>query len=225
MRSVGTHLLQKRDGGSHGRDCSVGGVEDLEPQPVFPHAEIADLAQIPRIDVAPGIPFPGLGLFDIVGKIPFVFVGLDDVAYPQGVDIGAWKAAREAPRTALAAQFRGRVGVFGIVVVLLFEGEVVVVGVGLGEADAVRRLRAGDDHLLDAELARRFDHVVRAEHVAPEALAVGDQHVARVRGEVDDGVRGPHARAVGPPRVLVVAEVEMRRQRVEGLPGVGEIRF
>ena len=63
-----------------------------------------------------------------------------------------------------------------------------VVAVPLRKTHPVRRLAARDHDLPDPELARRFDDIIRAEDVAAKALGVRDQHVARVCGEVDDGI-------------------------------------
>ena len=56
------------------------------------------------------------------------------------------------------------------------------------ECDAVHRHTACDDNLPNAEFARHFDHVVRAEGITPESLVFRDEHVASVAGEVDDDI-------------------------------------
>ena len=100
-----------------------------------------------------------------------------------------------------------------------------VIAIPLREADTVRRLAARDDYFLDPELAGRFDDVVGAQHVAPKAFRVRDEHVAGVGREVDDGVWGLDTGAIGSAGVLVVREVEVGGQGVEGLAGVGQVRF
>lgn len=216
-RRLGQELLRRHRGG----DGVVGGVEDLEPQPVPPDAEVADLAEVARVDVAPRVAAAGLGLPDVAGEVARVLVRLDDVADAQGVDVGAAEAAREAPRHPLAAQLGQGVRVHGVDVVVLGEREVVVGDVGaLGEADAVRRLAGRNHDLGHAQLARGLDDVVGRRHVAAPRLVVGHQQDARVRGEVDDDVgRRRH------PAVVKAAEAEVRRQRVEDLPGVGQVRL
>lgn len=191
------------------RDGIVGRVEHLEAQPILLHAPIADLAQVPRVNVAPRVPLARLGFAHEVREEGLVLVGLDDVADPQGVDVDAGEAARESPRAPLPAQLAGRVRVLRVVVVVLLEREDVVVDVALGEADAVGRFRAGDDDLWDAELTGGFDDVVRAQHVAAEAFAVRDEQVSGVGGEVDDGVGFLDTDAPGAAGVLVVGEVEV----------------
>lgn len=84
-----------------------------------------------------------------------------------------------------------------------------VVDIALREAYTVRSFRACDDDFLDAQLASRFDDVVRAEHIAAEAFAVRDEQITSVRGEVDHGIGLLNTDAAGPARVLVVGEVEV----------------
>ena len=87
---------------------------------------------------------------------------LDDVPDPQGVDVYAWESPCETARAPFAAQFTRGVGIFWVVVVVFFEREGVIVGVALGEADAVCGLGARDDDFFDAEFAGCFDDVVGA---------------------------------------------------------------
>ena len=213
-----TRLLQKLHSRHPSRDRIVRRIKNLEAQAISLDAAVANLAEIARVDVAPGVTLAGSGRIEVGGEIAGVLVGLDDVADAEGVDIDA-EAAGEGAGGALAAQLGGGVAVFRVDVVVLLEREGVVVDVALSEADAVRRLRAGDDDLLDPELARGLDDVVRAQHVAAEALVVRHQHIARVRGEVDHRVR----RLQG--RVAVLRHVEVGAQRVEDLPAVGKVDF
>lgn len=92
-----------------------------------------------------------------------------------------------------------------------------VVHVALREAHAVRRLATGDDDLLDAQLARRFDHVVRAEHIPLEALVVWHEHVSGVCSEVN------HRVDLFDMGSFVAGHVEMRAEGIEDLAAVCEI--
>lgn len=150
---------------------------------------------------------------------------LDDIPNAQSVDIRAREPAREAAAAAFAAELARGVGVHGVAVVVLFQREGVVVGVALREADAVGSFGAGDDDFLDAEFAGGFDDVVGAEDVAAEAFAVRDEHVARVGGEVDDGIWRLDWYGGGVAGIGVVVDVEVGGEGVEDLAGVGEVRF
>ena len=175
-----------------------------------------DLAEVARVDVAPGVALAHHRIGE-EGLELAVLVRLDDVADAQGVDVGA-VAHGEGARGLLVADLGQAVAVHRIDVVVLFEREAVKVLVALGEADAVGRLARGDDDLAHAELHRRLDHVVGADDVGGEGGVVRlDQH-ARDRREMHDGVG--RARRVAEIEAL---EAEMRRQRVEGLAAVGEI--
>ena len=130
---------------------------------------------------------------------------LNDITNPQSIDIRAWKPPRKTPRTALSTQLTGRIGILRVVVIrILLQGKRMVIAIPLREADTVRCLTARDDHLLDTELAGRFDDVVGAQHVAPKAFRVRHEHVAGVGREMDDGVRGLDTGAIGSSGVFVV---------------------
>ena len=234
-RAIRRKLVQELARRKRRRDAVVGRVEHLKPQPVFPHAQIAYLAQIPRVDITPRIPLAHGGILDVRGEIPRVLVRLDDIAYAQRVDVRI-EAAREAACDSLAAEFANRIRVHGIDVVGFVEREGRIIQIALAEADFVGGFGGGDDDFADAEFAGGFDDVVGACCVASVALVVlragqkrsssghggthRHQHVARVRGEVDDGV----GRA-GVVRALVVFEAVVGGQRVEDLAAVGQVRF
>lgn len=92
-----------------------------------------------------------------------------------------------------------------------------VIHVALRETHAVRRLATGDDDLLDPQLAGRFDHVVRTEHVPLEAFVVRDQHVPGVSGEVD------HRVDLFDLLSFVAGHVEVRAEGIEDLAAICEI--
>ena len=162
-RRVWRGFLEKLCRRHRRRNRTICRVEDLETQPIFLARQIADLPQVPCIDVAPGVPLAGLRLPDVPRKVPRVLVRLDHVADAQRVDVDA-EAARKGARDALAAELAERVAVHRVVVVgVLVEREGVVVAGSVGalaEADAVGRLAGRDDDLLDAQFAGGFDHVV-----------------------------------------------------------------
>lgn len=188
-------MFQKFHRRGGGGDGVVGGVEDLEAQSlVVGDGEVTHLTQITGVDVGPRVAFAGVRSSDVLGEIGAVLFGGDDVADDEGVDVGV-EAAGEGAGDAFSAQLAAGVGVHGVAVVGVFvqgEGGVGQLVVGtLGETDPIRSLGRGDHNPLYPEFARRFDHVVRRQHIAPERLAVRYQHVARVCGEVDHRVRHP----------------------------------
>lgn len=214
-----THRLQNLPRRHPCRNRIIRRIKHLKPQPTLRHTPIANLPQIPCIDIAPRIALPRLWRLQIAREIARILVRLDHIADAQRIDIHA-VAAGETARGALAAQLGGGVRVGGIDVVVLVEGEGVVVGVAVGEADAVDGLGAGDDDFAHAELAGGFDDVVGAEDVAAEGFAVRDEHVAGVGGEVDDGVGGAGGVGEG-----VFGHGEEGGEGVEGLAAGGEVGF
>ena len=102
---------------------SLVALKTWKPQPVLLDRQMADLAQIPGVDVAPRIPLPGLGPADVGGEVAGVFVGFDHVADAEGVDVVV-EAAGEGAGEALAAQLAAGVCVRGVDVVAVFvQGE------------------------------------------------------------------------------------------------------
>lgn len=93
-----------------------------------------------------------------------------------------------------------------------------VIGVALGEANAIGGFRAGDDDFGDAEFAGSFDDIVGCSHVASEAFIVWDEHVACVGCKVDDYIW-----RLGHLILVVTGEVIMRGEGIEDLTTVGEV--
>lgn len=85
----------------------------LEPQAILLHRQIAHLAQIPRVDITPGIPHPTVRDRQIIRKLFGVFVRLNDVSNAEGVDVGI-EALGEGAADTLAAHFGDGVGVCGV---------------------------------------------------------------------------------------------------------------
>lgn len=199
----------------HGRsDVIVRGIEHFPPQPVLLDAQVADLAQIAGIDIAPGIPQPRLGLPDVLGEVLLVLVGFDDVADPKAVDVVA-EAVVEGAGGLLAADLGQSVRVHWVDVVVFFEGQSVEFIGALCKAGAVGGLGGGDQDLLDAEFGSRFDHVVGGCRVGGEGPGVGDDHVAGECGEVDHYVGGRGNRGL-----FVALEVEVCGEGIEDLAAV-----
>jgi hypothetical protein len=168
---IGTHILQQLRRRHRRRDAIIRRIEHLEAQPIFLHAKVANLAQIPRVDITPRVPLPARGVAHVLGEVPRVLVRLDHVADAQRVDVGA-EAPREAAGYALAAQLGDGVGVHGVDVDGLFKREGGVGQVALPETDFVGRFARGDYYFLDAEFACGFDDVVGGSGVAAVALIV-----------------------------------------------------
>lgn len=159
---IGTSLLQVLHRRYLQRTPRIRSIENLKPRRALQDAEITDLPEISRIDIAPRVSLPRLRLVDVRGEIRLILMRLDHVPDAQRVDVRAREASREPARAPLPAQLAGRVGVHRVAVVVLLEGKLVVVCVALRETDAVRGFAARNDDLLDAQLAGRFDDVVGA---------------------------------------------------------------
>ncbi|KAI7506393.1 UDP-glucose 4-epimerase [Hortaea werneckii] len=216
-RRVGLEALEDGLDGLLGGGGGVGGVEDLEAQAVLLDAKVADLAQVARVDVGPGVAPPRLRLVDDGGEVAGVLVRLDHVADGERVDVVA-VAPVEGARRALAAQLRQRVRVHRVAVVVLLQREAGVVGLAFGEADAVGGLGRRDDDLLHAQLRAGFDDVVRGRDVLLEALVVRNQQVAGDGAEVDDDIRWAFGIAL-----FVAIEVVVGGQGIVDLATVGEV--
>lgn len=94
--------------------------------------------------------------------------------------------------------------------------------VPLCETHPVGSLGTGDDNLLDSELDSRLDHVVGRLRVRLERLVIGYEHVTRIGGEVDDGIRGLGRSGSFDPKLL---HIEQRSERVEDLAQIGQVDF
>ena len=81
-----------------GGDGVVDGVEDLVAEPVLLEAEMDDLAEVARIDIAPGVALARHRVGE-EGRERLVFVRLDDVADSQRIDVGARSARRRRARS------------------------------------------------------------------------------------------------------------------------------
>ena len=142
---------------------------------------------------------------------------LDDVADAQCIDVGAVAHGEGAGRP-FVEDLGEAVGVHRVAVVILLEGEVVVVLVALGKAHAIGRFARGDDDLAHAELHRRLDDIVGGDGVDGEGGVVGlDQH-ARHGGKVHHRIgRGRH------PALVIALEAMVHGERVEHLTGVRDV--
>ena len=80
-------LLQKVLGSPFHGDSIVGRIENLETQPALLDRKVADLAEITGINVTPSTSFARIRIFDISWKIPLIFMGLDDIANAERVDV------------------------------------------------------------------------------------------------------------------------------------------
>ena len=144
-------------------DGIVGRVEDLEAQAILAYREMADLTQIPGVDVAPSVALPRLGPADVAREVARILVRLDHIPNAEGVDVVV-EAAREGAGDAFTTQLATGVRVHGIDVVCIFVQREGVVGdvlvATLREADAVDGFRGGDDDLFDAQLAGGLHDVV-----------------------------------------------------------------
>ena len=150
-----------------------------------------------------------------------VLLGLDDVVDAQTVDVGTG-AGVEGGRGHLAGHLRHRVRVLGYDGVLLVDGDVEGLALTLAEADAVRRLRGGEDDLADPETGGRLEDVVVREDIGRVRRAVGGGQDARDGGEVDDRVVGRSAGQVE-VRIVEVGHGRYAGHRRVGLPGVGQV--
>ena len=129
------------------RHVGVGDVEDLEAEPVGLQAALHHLPQVADVDVGEDVAPPQRRVGQERREHLGVLVGLDDVVDPQAVDVGPG-AGLERARRHLVGHLGRRVGVLGHRRVLLVDGHVERLALALGEADAVRRLRRREDHLL-----------------------------------------------------------------------------
>ena len=188
-RRVWLRLFQKLFRRCSRRDVVVRSIEYLEAQSGFLDTQITDLTQISGVDVGPGVALSRFGLAYVCRKVLLILMRLDHVSDPKSVDVVA-ESAGKGSCCALATEFAQSVTVHGVNVVIFFQGKGVVIGIALGEADAVGGFGTGDENLLDPELGCGFDDVVGRSHIGSEALVVWYQHVAGVGGEVDHDIWG-----------------------------------
>jgi hypothetical protein len=170
-RTIWRKLLEKLSRRERRSDCVVRRVEHLKPKPIFLHAQITNLTQVPCVDITPRIPLAHARIANVLWEIALVLVRLDDISDPEGVNVGV-EAACETAGDTLATEFGDGVCVHGIDVVSFVEREGRVVQVALAEANFVGGFGGCDDYFLDAEFAGGFDDVVGAGYVAAVAFVV-----------------------------------------------------
>ena len=66
---------------------TIGCIEQLEAKVILLDAQVADLAKIPCVDVAPRVPLADHWLLEVTWKVTLIFVGLYNVAYPQHINV------------------------------------------------------------------------------------------------------------------------------------------
>jgi hypothetical protein len=170
-RGVWTILLQELTCWERRSNRIIRRIKHLKSQSVFLDTQIANLAQIPCVDVAPRIALAHRRIINVFREIALVLVRLDDVADAQRVNVGV-EAARETAGHALAAEFGNGVCVHGVHVVGFVQREGCVVEIALAEADFVGGFGARNNDLFNAEFAGGFDDVVGASYVAGVAFVV-----------------------------------------------------
>lgn len=82
-----TFLLQELLCRSLHRDRIICCIKDLEAQPALLDSKVTNLTQIACVNIAPSVALSRRGVVDVSWEIPLVFMGLNDVAYPQSVDV------------------------------------------------------------------------------------------------------------------------------------------
>lgn len=118
-RRIRLPLLQELLNRLLSRTRTIRRIKYLKPQPGLLNPQITNLAQVPRVNIRPRVPPPRLRLVHMSREIRRVFVGLDDIADDQGVDI-VTVAAGESAGCALTTEFGQRVGVHRVAVVGCF---------------------------------------------------------------------------------------------------------
>ena len=217
-RGAGTMNSEKLLGWNRGCDGVVCGVESLKAQAILEKTEVADLTKIAGVDVTPCITLAGFRLAHVSGKVAGVFVGLNDVADDEGIDVDGESASKGASN-AFAGELAAGICIHGISVIVIFvqwEGDVVVVT--LAEAYAIGGFTTGNDNLFHTQLARRLDYIVRAHDIGSERFAVRHNHVASIGGKMDDCVR--RAWMFGQ---CILVHGEEGRQGIEGLCSIGQV--
>lgn len=207
------------------RDRIIRSIEYLEAQPIFLHTQITNLTQIPRISIAPCIPFPRLGFVYVAWKIQVILMRFNDTPNPQSIDIRSREPTGKAAGTCFTTKLARRIRILWIIVVILFQGEIMEISIALRETDAVCCFGAGNDDFLDADFAGGFNDIVCAQDVAPEAFAVWDKEIASICCKMNHGIGFFDTDTSRATRVLVVGKMEMGGEGVEDLAGVCEVGF
>lgn len=205
----------------------------LEPEAALLDGKVTDLAQIPRVNVTPCIALADRQVKQVFGEVFGILVRLHDVSNPERVNVDTLAIVRigESPckrsRDLLADQLGEAVRVHRVDRVLFREGQLDIIGLAKAKADAKRALARRDHNLLDAELGRRLDDIVRRLRIGAEGLVVGHNHVARVRRKMDDDVGHAQVPARlarrGRVRQAVLAHRKERGERVPHLTRVGQV--
>ena len=120
-RRVRAELFQRLAGRDVERDRVVGRVEHLEAKAVLFETKPDDLAEIARVDVAPGVALAQRRVGEKARELP-VLVRLDHVADAQRIDVRA-VAHREGAGGLFVADLGQTIGIHRIDVVVLFERE------------------------------------------------------------------------------------------------------
>lgn len=100
-----------------------------------------------------------------------------------------------------------------------------IITIPLGKANPIRSLTTRNNDLLHPQFTSRLNDVIRAQHIALEALIIWHQHIPCVRCEMYDCIDGTNGNGVSMARVLIVGDVEVRGQGIEDLTGVCEVRL
>lgn len=98
-----------------------------------------------------------------------------------------------------------------------------IVTVPLCKTNSICCLTACDDNLLDPQLTRSLNHIVRTQHVPLEALVIRHQHISRVRREMYDRIDRAHGYGVRVRRIRVIVDMEVGCKGIENLAGVCEV--
>ena len=186
QRNLGNVFFQELGSGFFRGNGIVYRVENLETKAILLDAEMDDLAQIAGVDIAPGVALPCHGIVEETLEHR-IFMGLDDIADPQRVDIGAVPHG-EGAGGLLVHHLGETVAVHRVDVVVFLERKRVIVLVALGETYAVGGFARSDNDLADAKLHRRLDDVVGRDGIDCESGVVGVDEDARNGGEMHNRV-------------------------------------
>src|SRR3979411_2014313 len=122
-----------------------------------------DLTEVARVDIAPGVALTRRRVGQKCGE-KIVFMRLEDVGNPQGIDIDA-VAHGKGPSGLFVDDLGESIRVHRVDVIVLFEREAVKIPVALRKTYAVSGLTGRDNNLADTEFRRGLDHVVGADRV------------------------------------------------------------
>lgn len=77
----------------------------LETEPALLDTQMADLTEVPGIDVRPGVSFPTSRVLHVPREVLGVLVGLDHVTNSESVDVDVWSTDVEGLGGELANEF------------------------------------------------------------------------------------------------------------------------